>query len=183
MTRHLVLLGALFSLVGCSSTQRARREDLPSDQEAWVNSVCTPVAPDFSAWPRRQVGSVTIAVPPGYMAEQGPPTNILVRGPARRTNLSFAIYTLQDARKEFDAHYYRRRQFRNVCRTNLSGYTADVIGGYDSGQYFLAASWLVDWKGGDGGKVLMALIIGPRLEEMIELRAVLHTVRPVEASN
>ena len=179
MDRHTVWLSAVVCLAGCHSNQGINR-DIPSEREAWVNSVCTPAAPDFSTWARRQVGGVTIAVPPGYVAEQGPPTNILIRGPARRTNMIFAFHTPQEARKTFDSHYFRQRQFRNVCRTRLSGYQADVVGGYNHGQYLLVARWQEEWKG-DEGKSLMATIVGPRLEEMVELRAVLHTVRPVEA--
>ena len=180
--RHLFVLLGIALCLACSG-QQSIRQDLPSEQEAWVNSACTPVSPDFSAWTRRQVGSVTIAIPPGYIAEQGPPTNIGIRGPARRSTIVVAIHNQQEAQRSFDASYDRQRQYRHVCRTTLSGYTADVIGGYDRGQYFLVARWQVEWKGGDEGKSLVASISGTRLEEVIELRAVIHTIRPVESND
>jgi hypothetical protein len=60
----------------------------------------------------------------------------------------------------------------------LSGYPAEVVGSYDDGQFGLLALWEASWGGEDAGKWLLARITGLRVEEAIELRAVLHTIRP-----
>jgi hypothetical protein len=93
----------------------------------------------------------------------------------------FALYQEPEARQTYDSYYFRARQKRNACRASLSGYTADVIGFYDRGQYGLIARWAAAWGGEDAGKVLIATIMSPRVEEAIELRAVLHTMRPVDS--
>ena len=178
--RYLVTwFAAVCSLAGCSRNTGIARADVPSAEEAWVASVCTPASPDFSSWTRRQVGGVTIAIPPSYTPLQGPPTNILIQGPARRSSGGLAVYEASEARRMYDSYFFRARQKRNACRANLSGYPADVIGSYDRGQYGLFARWEVTWGGKDAGKFLIATIISPRVEEAIELRAVLHTMRPV----
>jgi hypothetical protein len=143
-----------------------------------VLAACTPVAPDFSAWTRRQVAGVTIAVPPGWIVEQGPPTNIGIRNAARRSYAGFGIHERSEAKENYDFLYYRQRKYRNACRTNLSGYPADVIASYDRGQYNLFAFWQAEWGGKDAGKWLSASITSTRVEEATELRALLHTVQP-----
>ena len=123
---------------------------------------------------------MTIAVPPGYIVEQGPMTNIYVRNAARRSHIAFIVLNSTEARKTFDDAYYRQRQKQSACRASLSGYPAEVVGGYDRGQFALMALWDASWGGDDAGKSLLATIASPRAEEATELRAVLHTVRPVE---
>ena len=179
--RLVTSLAVVFSLTACSRNPGTVRADVPSAEEAWVGSVCTPVSPDFSSWTRRQVGGVTIGIPPGYTPLQDALTNIGIQGPARRANMFFAIYQAPEARQTYDSYYFRARQKRNACRANLSGYPADVIGFYDRGQYGLIARWAAGWGGEDAGKVLIATITSPRVEEAIELRAVLHTMRPVDS--
>lgn len=93
--------------------------------------------------------------------------------------MSFAVYQAHEARRMYDSYYFWERQKKNVCRTSLSGYPADVIGTYHSGQYALVAFWEATWGGEDAGKWLVATIVSPRVEEAIELRAALHTMRPV----
>jgi hypothetical protein len=94
----------------------------------------------------------------------------------------FAVYQAPEARQTYDSYFFFAPQKRNACRARLSGYSADVIGFYDRGQYGLIARWEVTWGGEDAGKVLVATIRSPRVEEAIELRAVLHTMRPVGPS-
>jgi hypothetical protein len=151
--------------------------DVPSAPEAWVAAACTPAVPDFSAWLRRQVGGVTIATVPGYVVEQGPSYNILLRTPGRTSSIVFQLE--RDPRQFFDVFYYRQQQKRNVCRASIAGYPADVVAWYDRGKYGLVARWEATWGGEDAGKWLLAFITSTRAEEAIELRAVLHTIRPV----
>jgi hypothetical protein len=176
----LVCLTIVFGLAGCSRNQAIQR-DVPSAEEAWVNGACTPVSPDFSAWPRRRVGGVTVAAPPGYEVLQGPPTNILFRGPARRTSGGFSVVQPPEAQQNYDYYFLSQHRYRNACRANLSGYTAQVIATYDRGQYALYARWDANqWGGEDAGKWLQASVTSPRVEEAIELRAILHTMRPAD---
>jgi hypothetical protein len=177
--RHLVALAAVCSLAGCSSTQAGQRVDVPSREDAWVAAACTAAHPDFSTWTRHRVGGVTIAVPPGYIVEQGPMTNIYVRNDARRAHLSLTFLLQHEARQNYDLAFYRQVQKRNPCRSSLSGYQADAIGTYNLGQFSLIAVWEASWGGEDAGKWLMATISSTRVEEAIDLRAVLHTIRPV----
>src|SRR6185503_16479578 len=177
--RLLAWLVVVCALTGCSRNQASHGTDVPSAEEAWVASACTPAHPDFSTWTRRRVGGVTVAAPPGYEALQGPPTNILFQGPARRTSGVFQVILPNEARTAFDSYRFRQRQKTNVCRASLSGYSADVIGMYDRGQYVVVALWEATWGGEDAGKWLMATIRSPRVEEATELRAILHTMRPV----
>jgi hypothetical protein len=179
--RLLAWLVVACGITACSRNQASPGTDLPSAEEAWVASACTPAHPDFSAWTRRRVGGVTVAAPPGYEVLQGPPTNILFQGPARRSSGMFQLMLRNEARTTFDSYRFRQRQKTNVCRGRLSGYPADVIGMYDRGQYMLVAFWEATWGGEDAGKWLMATIRSPRIEEATELRAILHTMRP--ASN
>ena len=139
-------------------------------------SACSPARPDFTSWTRRQVGGVTIAAPPGFIVEQGQPTNIAVRGAGRQSFLGFTIE--RDARQTFDAFSFRQRQKRNQCRDYLGGYPADVVAWYDRGQYGLVARWEAAWGGKDEGQWLLATIFSSRLEEARDLRAVLHTIQP-----
>lgn len=177
--RHVpTLLGVACALAGCRTNQAIQRADVPSAEEAWVASACTPAHPDFSTWTRRRVGGVTVAAPPGFIVEQGPPTNIGIRSPARSTYGLFSVVRQQEAQQMFDSYYYRQQQRRNVCRASLSGYPADVVATYDRGRYTLIARWQAEWGGEDSGKWLLATITSSRPEEATELRAILHTVRP-----
>jgi hypothetical protein len=106
-------------------------------------------------------------------------TNIYVRNSARRAHLALTFLLQHEARKNYDLDFYRQVQKRNVCRTSLSGYPADVIGTYNLGQFGLVALWEASWGGEDAGKWLQAGISSSRVEEAIDLRAVLHTIRPV----
>jgi hypothetical protein len=106
-------------------------------------------------------------------------TNIYVRNDARRSHLSLSFILQHEARQNYDAVFFRQVRKRNPCRTSLSGYPADVIGTYDRGQFALTAIWEATWGGEDAGKWLHATIASPRVEEAIELRAVLHTIRPL----
>jgi hypothetical protein len=174
----VALLGALFGLLGCSRSQ-AIEGDVPSGEQAWVNAACTPASPDIGQWARRLVGGVMVSAPPGYTILQGPPTNVLFQGPARRSQGAFSVVRPHEAQQNYDSYFFRQRRYRNACRANLSGYTADVIATYDAGRYTLYARWDANqWGGEDSGKWLEATILSPRLEEAIELRAILHTVRP-----
>jgi hypothetical protein len=121
---------------------------------------------------------VTIAVPPGYIVEQGPMTNISIRDDARRAQLWITVVNRPEARQTYDESYYRQRQKRNACNTSLSGYPAEVVGSYNDGQFALLALWEASWGGDDAGKWLLARITGLRVEEAIALRTVLHTIRP-----
>jgi hypothetical protein len=126
------------------------------------------------------VGGVTVAAPPGYTVLQGPPTNIAFQGPARRSNMSFAVYQPPEARQQYDYFFFRDFRRRNTCRARLSGYPAEVVSYFDRGTYGLIARWNAsEWGGEDAGKVLIATINSPRVEEATELRASLHTMRPV----
>jgi hypothetical protein len=58
----------------------------------------------------------------------------------------------------------------------------DVIGTYDRGQFALTAFWEASWGGEDAGRWLQARVMSNSLEEAIELRAVLHTIRPIGAN-
>ena len=93
--------------------------------------------------------------------------------------ITSVLYQAPEARRIYDSYFFRSQQKRNACRSRLSGYPADVIGFYDRGQYGLVARWEVTWGGEDAGKWLVATMRSPRVEEAIELRAVLHTMRPV----
>lgn len=176
--RHLLAcLGVIFSFAACSGTQAMRRPEILSGEEAWVASACTPAHPDFSEWGRRLVGGVSVATPPGYIVLQGPRDNIAFRGPARRSSIGFTL--VRDEKQVFDSYYYRQAQKRNACRDVIGGYPADVVGWYDRGQYGLIARWEASWGGEDDGKWLLAVISSTRLEEATELRAVLHSIRPL----
>jgi len=105
-------------------------------------------------------------------------TNIYVRSDARRAHLSLTFLLQHEARQNYDLAFYRQVQKRNPCRTSLSGYQADAIGTYNLGQFSLIAVWEASWGGEDAGKWLMATISSTRVEEAIDLRAVLHTIRP-----
>jgi hypothetical protein len=178
-TDCLLAVGVVLGLTGCSRGQASPEADVPSAEKAWVAAACTPVAPDFSTWTRSQVGGVTIASPPGYTVLQGDPGVLALRGPARRSNLGIQFLRSSEARKTFDSYYYRQQRQRNVCRANLSGYPADVVAWYERGQYGLVAFWEASWGGEDAEKWLMVFLTSSRLEEAIELRAVLRTMRPV----
>jgi len=178
--RHfLVGLTIVCGLTGCSSGQAIQRPDVPSAEESWVNSACSPESPDFSAWPRRSVGGVTVGAPPGYTVLQGPPTNILFQGPARRSYGGFNVVQRQESQQNYDRYFYAQHTYRNACSAPLSGYAAQVVATFDRGKYTLYARWDANqWGGGDAGKWLEASISSPRVEEAIELRAILHTMRP-----
>ena len=177
----LVCLTIACGITGCSSNPSIRGGDVPSAEEAWVNAACTPVSPDFSEWPRRRVGGVTVAAPPGYEVLQGPPTNILFQGPARRSTGTFTVVQRQEGQRNYDRYFFGHYTHRNACRATLSGYAAEVVATFDRGRYSLYARWDADqWGGGDAGKWLEGSIISPRVEEAIELRAILHTMRPAE---
>ena len=178
--RFVAWLLAVCTIGGCSRSQGISAADVASAEEAWVASACTPAAPDFSLWRRRQVSGVTIAIPPGYTPEQGPKTNIGIRGPARRSGMSFAIYMPHETRRMYDSYFFQTKKEHHACSTSLSGYPADVIAWYDRGQYGLFARWDAnEWGGEDAGKFLVATIVSPRVEEARELRTILHTMRPV----
>ena len=179
----LVYLTILYGVTGCSSNKSIQGGDIPSAEQAWVNAACTPVSPDFSEWPRRKVGGVTVAAPPGYEILQGPPTNILFRGPARRSTGLFAVVQRLEGQRNYDRSFFGQYAYRNACRATLSGYAAEVVATFNSGRYSLYARWDADqWGRGDEGKWLEAWINSPRVEEAIQLRAILHTMRPAESA-
>lgn len=145
-----------------------------------MSSACTPAPADFSTWSQRRLGGVTFAVPPGYVVEPDSPTDrISVRDEGRRAQLAFSFIFPQEARQTFDALYRNRGPRQSACEGRLSGYPVDVIGRYDRGRFTLSAFWEASWGGDDAGKWLQATIVSTQLEKAIELRAVLHTIRPV----
>ena len=180
--RQLVLwLAAVCSLAGCNRN-RVGQQIVNSPEEAWLASACSPVETDVSTWARRRVGGVTIAVPPGYVVEQGPLTSMSIRNESRRSHIAFNFIFPQEARQTFDALSNNRRPRQSACEGRLSGYPVDVIGTYDRGQFALTAFWEASWGGEDAGRWLQARVTSNRLEEAIELRAVLHTIRPIGAN-
>jgi hypothetical protein len=177
----LVLLAAGCSLTGCGRNQAIPRDEIPSDEKAWVMSACDPARPDFTSWSRGQIGGVSIAAPPGFTLEQSAPTTIAVRGSARQSSLVFDVE--RDPRQTFDALFSLQRQTRHQCRDYMGPYPADVVAWYDRGQYGLVARWEATWGSGDEGTWLLARISSTRVEEARMLRAVLHSLQPAGADD
>jgi hypothetical protein len=91
----------------------------------------------------------------------------------------FNLVQPQESQKNYDRFFYGQHTYRNACDANLSGYAAQVVATFDRGMYSLYARWDANqWGSGDGGKWLEASVSSPRVEEAIELRAILHTMRP-----
>lgn len=173
----LAVFAATVAVAGCSRNP-AVQQVTPSTDDAWVQAACSPAFADFGSWPRRTLGPVTVAVPPGYGVEQGPQPSIRLRGPSGQTWAALQPYNREDAQQTYDAMVLRPQQKRHACRTTLSGHTADVIATYDQGQYRLTVLWNESAWGDRTGKWLVASITGPRLEEVQALRSVLHSLQP-----
>ena len=102
-----------------------------------------------------------------------------VPGTSQAHDGGFSLVQPDEGRRNYDYYFFGQHRYRNACRAILSGYTAEVIATFDRGKYSLYARWDANqWGGEDAGKWLQASITGPRVEEAIELRSILHTMRP-----
>lgn len=193
MNRQLSPIVVACVLAACSSGQGAAPEvNVPSSDQAWVNSACDASSVDTTGWRRYKLGDLTIQVPPQYTPTGYAGYDFAARG-------SGAIVRMRlhpQARYVFDGYNVARRG-QNWCKGSLGGYQAEILSWFEpfdgnrrdtrGGELIMEASYNfvarlpASWGGQDEGKWLFVYIGASRIRDAYALRDALHTLAAVRS--
>src|SRR5262245_41741655 len=106
MNRQTSTIALACVLAACSTGQGATPEvNVPSSDQAWVNSACDAASIDTTGWRRFKLGDLTIRVPPQYTPTGYAGYDFAARGPGGTVRMRLH----PQARYAFDSYNVARR--------------------------------------------------------------------------
>jgi hypothetical protein len=163
-------LAVLVFSAACSSARSEPEISSPTADQAWVQSVCEPVTPDTTGWPRYQLGNISIAVPPQYKRARF--TGFSLRF-TRGDNTSMTVALGPESAFHLLGYNLPGQA---GCDTFYGGYETNALSWSGRGEYLSVARWQ-RLNEPDQRPSVQATIRTRRLSDAIALRASLHTIR------